>query len=307
MTKVLAALSGAAVAGGLLLALAGFRRSIPASRVAGGWGNIGRVARRLAQTGAGPASTWTAWRWLMALGAGLLAWLVIGWPVAGLITAVTVLGLPALLSTGRAAARAIDRVEAVEEWTRRLSDVLVVGVGLEQAITTTVRTCPDPIRGEVSALSARLGARWPAETALRAFADDLNDATGDLVAATLILGSRRRGPGLGKVLTAVADSVAEEVAMRRKVEAERAKPRTTARAVTLITLAVVAVGALNGTYLRPYGTPLGQLVLTAIAVGFVAALAWMNSLTSSPPPPRILSLRDRSEPMASLGPRGVAS
>ena len=95
---------------------------------------------------------------------------------------------------------------------------------------------------EVSALAARLAARWPTETALRAFADDLDDATGDLVVATLILGARRRGPGLARVLTAVADSVAEEVAMRRKVEAERAKPRTTARAVTLITLGVVAVG-----------------------------------------------------------------
>ena len=55
--------------------------------------------------------------------------------------------------------------------------------------------------------------------------------------------------------------------MRRKVEAERAKPRATARAVTLITLGVVLVGALNGTYLAPYGTPLGQLVLAVITPG----------------------------------------
>ena len=101
---------------------------------------------------------------------------------------------------------------------------------------------------------------------MRAFADDLDDATGDLIVATLILGARRRGPGLARVLSAVADSVAEEVAMRRKVEAERAKPRTTARAVTLITLGVVAVGSLNGTYLAPYRTLLGQLVLVVITL-----------------------------------------
>jgi len=136
-------------------------------------------------------------------------------------------------------------------------------------------------------LVARLQARWPTERALRAFADDLDDATADLVVATLILGARRRGPGLARVLGAVADSVAEDVAMRRRVEAERAKPRTTARAVTLITLGVIAVGSLNGTYLAPYGTLLGQLVLAVITLGFIASLAWMRALTLSPAQPRL--------------------
>ena len=95
------------------------------------------------------------------------------------------------------------------------------------------------------------------------------------------------------MLTAVADSVAEEVAMRRRVEAERAKPRTTARAVTLITLGVVAVGALNGTYLAPYGTALGQLVLALVTLGFVGALAWMRALTLTTPAARFLTGESR--------------
>lgn len=77
--------------------------------------------------------------------------------------------------------------------------------------------------------------------------------------------------------------------MRRRVEADRAKPRATARAVSLITLGVVAVGALNKTYLAPYGTPLGQLVLAGIAVSFVGALAWTRALTLSRPAPRLLA------------------
>ena len=77
--------------------------------------------------------------------------------------------------------------------------------------------------------------------------------------------------------------------MRRRVEAERARPRATARAVTLITLGVVAVGALNQTYLSPYGTPLGQLVLLAVTAMFVASLTWMRALTLSAPQPRLLS------------------
>jgi Flp pilus assembly protein TadB len=239
----------------------------------------------------------------VATGAAALVWLLTGWPIAGLIVAAALLGLPVLLSTSRDAARAIDRVEALEEWARRLADVLVVGMGLEQAIATTVRTCPQDVQAQVSALSARLSARWPTESALRAFADDLDDASGDLIVATLILGARRRGPGLARVLTAGADSVAEEVAMRRKVEAERAKPRATARAVTVITLAVVAIGALNGTYLSPYRTPLGQLVLAAITLGFVGSLAWMRALTLPKRDPRFLGT-DR--PGAVSSPTGSA-
>jgi tight adherence protein B len=283
VTPVLAAVFGATIAAGLILALHGLQRvpdEPPEFRDWRGattrWRHSGSVARH-------------RWRAPIAFAVGVTGWLLTGWLVTGLIVVVTLLGLPVLLSTSRVAAHAIDRVEAVEEWARRLGDILVVGVGLEQAITASVRTCPEPVRPEVSALSARLAARWPTESALRTFADDLDDATGDLIAATLILGSRRRGPGLARVLTAVADSVAEEVAMRRRVEAERAKPRTTARAVTLITLGVVGLGALNGTYLAPYGTTLGQLVLAAITLGFVGALGWMRALTLTKPEPRFLT------------------
>lgn len=277
MTTVLSAAAGAILVAGALLVVAGlFPALAPAPRL-----------RRTSTTHPRRVPAGSAARAAAAvLGAGV-AWLVTGWPVAALIVAATVWGLPILLGTSTVAAAGIDRIEALEEWARRLSDVLVVGVGLEQGIAATVRTCPQHLHGEVSAVAARLDARWSTEAALRAFADDLDDATGDLVVATLILGARRRGPGLARVLAAVADSVAEEVAMRRRVEAERAKPRTTARAVTLITLGVVAVGALNGTYLAPYGTLLGQLVLAVIACGFIASLAWMRALTLTRPQPRL--------------------
>jgi hypothetical protein len=279
MTALLAAIAGALLMGGLVVAVLGLQ---PAPE------RVQRRTRRTPKARQAQRGSWVRWRIPAAAAVGAAAWLLSGWPVAALIVAATVWGLPILLGTSQATAARIDRIEALEEWTRRLSDVLVVGVGLEQGIAATVRTCPDRLQPEVSRLAARLDARWPTEAALGAFADDLDDATGDLVVTTLILGARRRGPGLAKVLAAVADSVADEVAMRRRVEAERAKPRTTARAVTLITLGVVAVGAINGTYLAPYGTLLGQLVLAVITCGFIASLAWMRSLTLTAPQPRLL-------------------
>lgn len=279
-TQVLGALVGALLVAGALLAVDGvIRRARPPRRR--------RVSLRRRRVG--PGSGWVRWRWPTGLVAGVLVWVVWGWPVAGAITTATVLGLPILLSTSAVAAAGIERIEAVEAWTRHLADVLVAGAGLEQAITVTARTAPAPIASEVDALTARLGAHWASEDALRAFGDDLDDATADLVVAALLLAARRRGPGLGRVLTSLADSVADEVAMRRRVEADRAKPRATARAVTLITLAVVALGAVGGDYAAPYRTPVGQVVLAVIAAGFTGCLAWMRALTLTTTTPRFLN------------------
>ncbi|NUU15816.1 type II secretion system F family protein [Cellulomonas humilata] len=277
MTPMLAALIGALVVGGVLVAAMGLRRSQPAqpkpkhprSRPVEGW--------------------WGRWRWLVAAAAGLLAWAITRWPVAAVIVLAAVVGLPYLLGSAKVAARAIDRVEAIEEWTRRLADVLATGVGLEQGLLVSASTCPPQLTKEVGALVARISARWPTDQALRAFASDLNDAAGDFVVASLLLASRRRGPGLSGALTAVAGSVADEVGARRKVEAERARPRSTARLVTLITLGVAGLLMLNGSFLQPYGDGLGQLVLAAIAAAFAGCLLWVRALTLTPPVPRFLT------------------
>ena len=166
----------------------------------------------------------------------------------------------------------------MEEWTRSLSGVLTVGVGLEQALVATLRSTPAPIPPEVTRLVARLRARWATEDALRAFADELDDATGDLVAANLILGARRRGAGLASVLEGLAESVAADVRARRQVEADRAKPRATARWVTMITVGVLVILAVSGTYVEPYGTPLGQVILVVLLAAYVATLVWMRRM-----------------------------
>src|SRR5690242_8316254 len=125
MTSALAPVAGVAVVSGLLLVALGARRT---TRVTGASLPAELADRLLAVVRSeNRRSDWAVWRWPTALVAGLAAWLVTGWPVAAAITGVTVVGLPILLSTGRDAARAINRIEAVEEWTRRLADVLVVG------------------------------------------------------------------------------------------------------------------------------------------------------------------------------------
>jgi len=177
--------------------------------------------------------------------------------------------------------------------TGSLSGVLVAGVGLEQALVSTLRSAPAVIEPQLRLLTARLNARWPTETALRAFADDLDDATGDLVAANLILAARRRGAGLATVLASLADSVAADVRARRQIEADRAKPRATARWVTIISAGVVLVLTFSGQYVQPFSTPLGQIVLALLLAAYVATLVWLKRMSNGEEVPRVMGASAR--------------
>ena len=196
-----------------------------------------------------------------------------------------------MLLTAPDAADRIVRLEAMEEWTRSLAGVLTVGVGLEQALVATLRSTPAPIAGEVNRLVSRLRARWVTEDALRAFADELDDSTGDLIAANLILGARRRGAGLASVLEGLAESVSADVRSRRQVEADRAKPRATARWVTLISASALLVLAISGDYVKPYGTPVGQVLLVLLLTAYIATLVWMKRMAIGKSLPRFLDTR----------------
>ncbi|MDN5746479.1 MAG: type II secretion system F family protein, partial [Nocardioidaceae bacterium] len=169
---------------------------------------------------------------------------------------------------------------------------LTVGIGLEQALVATQRSTPAAIRPEVGRLVARLRSRWDTEDAVRAFADELDDATGDLVAANLILAARRRGAGLAQVLESLAESVSADVRARRQIEADRAKPRATARWVTIISVGVLVVLAISGTYVEPYRSPLGQVILVTLLTAYVATLVWMKRMAIGKPLARFLSAPD---------------
>jgi Flp pilus assembly protein TadB len=181
----------------------------------------------------------------------------------------------------------------MEEWTRNLAGVLTVGVGLDQAIIASLRSTPEQILPEVSSLVARLRVRWRTEDALRAFAEDLNDPTGDRIATSLIVGSRSRGHGLALVLERLAETVSDEVRMRRRIETDRAKPRATARYVTIIVILTTVALALTGDYVAPYGESAGQIMLVLWLGAYLGCLLWMRQITSTKGIPRFLGVNAR--------------
>lgn len=223
-----------------------------------------------------------------AVSVAALVWLLTGWPAAGVIVGIAIPGIPWLLAAGHAEKKALARLEAVEAWTRRLADIVARGIGLQQAIVATAATAPQQIAQEVGDLAARMQATGEPVDALRQFADDLDDYTADQVIAPLMLHVSDRGEGLHDVLTDISRSIAAEVEMRSTVDAKRAGPRFAVRFLTGMTIALLVFGALNPTYLQPYGTVLGQLLLLGLSVFYIVLMNSVRKLSLPPARARLL-------------------
>jgi Flp pilus assembly protein TadB len=275
---LIAALAAALLLGGILLGVAGLR---------------GREARptrpRTARRGFLMDQMSRRTRWLVAGGAisGALVGAITGLWSAVIVLPTLLIGLPYLLGgTGEKAA--IARIEAIEEWVRTLAGSLSAGASLEQGLQTSLRSAPAPIRAEISTLVARIASRTGLAPALRGFADDLDDVVGDKVVAVLLLASERRGAALAGVLNDLASSIGDEVRARRVLEAERVKPRTTARWVTIFMVTLLSGLALSGDFVAPYTSPLGQLVLLVLLACFGLVLVAMRRMVTPHRTPRFV-------------------
>jgi Flp pilus assembly protein TadB len=230
----------------------------------------------------------TGQRMLTALAVGLATLAITRWPVAMIAAVLAVLYLPRITSS-RATQRRAAMLEGLEQWTRRLSDMLTASRGLEDALEASARQAPAAIEPAVTALARRLAARVAAETALRAFAADIGDPAGDRIAAALIIATGRRGGAVRDVLNSLAAILARDVAARREIEADRAQHRTTVKWLTLFVLGFTVFAMLNRTYSAPFGTVPGQIVMALVVALYAGGLGWLHHLGSMPAPGRFLA------------------
>lgn len=233
-------------------------------------------------------------RTLLIAGAAtfLLVLVVTRWIVLALTLGLLVAAWDRFFGGAAEERRAIVKLEALATWTESLRDTIAGAVGLEQAIPATAATASPVIRPSLNLLVDRLRIREPLPDALRRLADDLDDASADLIVAALLLNSRLRGPGLREVLTALAVSAREELDMRRRVEAERRSTRRSVQVVVGVTLGVAAMLILlNRQYVAPYTTVVGQLVLVVVIGLFGAGVAWLRRLARTESPERFLLVR----------------
>ncbi|MEU5001546.1 type II secretion protein F [Streptomyces sp. NPDC021622] len=244
-----------------------------------------------------------AGRWLVAsLAAGMAGGVFTGWVVGGVLVALAVWSVPGLLGMGAADLRRLAKLEGIAGWSEMLRDTLAAAAGLEQAIVATARAAPKSVRPHILELSACLERGERLAPSLRRLADDLDDPTADLVLAALVLASQHQARHLALLLGELAATARAQVAMRQRVDAARARTRTTMRVVVTTTVSFAAgLILLNPVFLRPYGTFAGQLVLLAIGGLFSLAFHWLRRLARIEGPERFLSVADEHSGDAGAG------
>jgi Flp pilus assembly protein TadB len=271
MTALLVLL-GAGVGAGLLLVVRSFR---VAPRTSG----VRRIRRRY------PDLTI---RLPGATGAALFAGLLTRWPVA--VIGAGVFGFFASDLLGGRAQRSAetDQTQAIASWTEMLRDTMGAASGLEQAIITTAPIAPTPIRPQVQGLVARLR-REPLAPALHELAQTLANPVADLVVSALTLAANGEAQDLGELLGSLARAARDGASMRLRIDASRARTRTSVRIITGVTAAMAGVLVLlNRTYLAPFDSATGQCVLLLVLGCFGGALWWLARMGRYVAPERFL-------------------
>jgi Flp pilus assembly protein TadB len=204
--------------------------------------------------------------------------------------------------------RSMARLEGLATWTESLRDTIAGAVGLEQAIPSSIRVADGSIREPLIRLVDRLHTRMPMHTALRRFAEDLDDPSADMIIAALIINSRLRGPGLRDLLGALADSVREEMDMRRKVNATRRATRRSVQIVIGVSVAMALILAvLDRGFLAPYDSFFGQFVLAIIVALYGVGIVWLRRLARFDQPQRLLGVASTAPSAPAAEPETVAA
>lgn len=219
--------------------------------------------------------------------AGIVAFVVTGWPVLLLAGPVVGVALPWLLSgPGN---RQVELLSALDRWVHGITATVGTGRSITDAVRRSRRGVPTLLEEPVTHLIARLDDRWTMTQALRTMADELDSPDADAVIAALIVASERGGTGASTVLSTLADSNQRRLRALREIETERAKPRIVVRQVTMITGVVLVVAFLAGqAYFEPYGSPVGQVILAVLIAAYLGALVLLRLIATPPVQARIL-------------------
>lgn len=221
---------------------------------------------------------------------GVVTGVVTGWVVGAVLAGLACWALPLVVGRDPQHARQVRRMEAIATWTEMLRDTLAAAAGLEQAILATAPLVPAAIQPQISELATRLGGGERLAPALRALADQLADPTADLVISSLVLAAEYQARQLGELLGSLALAAREQASLRMRVQAGRARTRTSVRVIVGTTLGfAAAMVLLDRPYLASYDSVTGQVVLLVVGALFAVGFAWLARIATVPEPIRFFS------------------
>jgi Flp pilus assembly protein TadB len=226
-----------------------------------------------------------------ALVAGLAAYALSGWLAGAVLVVAGVVVAPRFWAGRADHQREVARVEAIAAWAEMLRDTIAGAAALEQAIAATGPLAPAPIAEPVARLAVHLDIE-PLPAALRRFADDVDHPTCDFVVAALVIAAEKEARDLGPLLGQLATCARDEAKMRTRIWIDRAKTRTSVKVIAGCVL-LFAAGLLifSRSYLEPYDTAGGQVVLLVIGALFAASFIVMDRMARIEVPERFVARR----------------
>jgi tight adherence protein B len=258
-------------------------------------GSVKRIPMPAAQIKTKSISNATRYRIYSAFGVGFVVLLLTQWPVMALGAMFGGWFRAELFGGKKERMYEIERTEAIASWVEMLRDTLSAAHGLEAAISTTAANAPVPIRTEVQDFAIRLQ-RDTLENALVEFGDALSHPIGDLIVTALTLAAGGAARDLNELLGTLAESARDEATIRLKIDASRARSRSSVRIITGFT-GVMALGfpILSADFLKPYDTSQGQLVLGVIVLIWGFSFVVIRRMSEIKMPGRFLQNLSRTD------------
>ena len=154
-------------------------------------------------------------------------------------------------------------LSALETWARNLASTAETGsFTLKEVIGTSRGSAPPIIRIAIDRMYSRMNGSWGNAAALRAFADEMDNAWANEVVIYLIQAAEFNVGGLTQATSSLADNLAIQVKQRMVIYNERDKPRRTMATMTgIIAFVLAGIVLFSATpQLAAYSTPVGEVV-----------------------------------------------
>lgn len=223
--------------------------------------------------------------------------------LAGTALGAVAVGGPAALAAGGVAAgcavvgrRTVDaarRDQARRLWPNLLEELRVLttsgGRSLPRALLEAGRRVPDPAGEAFRATQQAWRVSADFERSLGVLADQLAEASTDVVCETLLVAHELGGTDVGRRLARLADDRRRDLATRDLAVAKLAGARFARRFVLIVPVGMAVAGQAVGTGRAAFASAQGQVV-AVVAVAMVAACwLWAGHLLRLPDEPRVFA------------------
>ncbi len=169
--------------------------------------------------------------------------------------------------------------EALAGWAERVRDSVQAGTGLVSAFHAAARSCQPIIADNASDL-ADDASQVGISPALVRFSGRIGLGSADSLVMAMIVAEQRGGRELVSLLNSEIDAIRHELAVEREESGIRQRYRTAVR-IIIATMGVSMIGyrLLSPTFMRPYNSFNGQIVLLIVGAVMLASLGRIVKLS----------------------------